>query len=148
MTFLDRLIRRLTQGNEPQPVLAAPDEARALAALLMHVARVDGTLAPAERRQLVEALAQRFSLPATEAERLAEAGDEIAMRGEGLDGLATILGGEPAREERVHLLSLAFSVAAADGTLHELEDDWSHRLGQILGLTEAEIAMARAEAER
>ncbi len=56
--------------------------------------------------------------------------------------IADLLATEPALKRDV--IESLFHIAAADGILHEQEDDYLHRIAQIFGYTEAEYKAIRA----
>ncbi|RVU21522.1 TerB family tellurite resistance protein [Methylobacterium oryzihabitans] len=130
------------------PAAAAPDlagPAIAAAALLVHVARVDGSLAPVEHERLARLL-HGGGLAASPAEALALIGRAIAVDDETRDfaDLVARVGRDAPEAERLGLLGMAWAIAAADGTVHEFEDDLVWRLGQLLGFDDAAIAASRA----
>jgi uncharacterized tellurite resistance protein B-like protein len=49
-------------------------------------------------------------------------------------------------EERPRLLSMAYRIAAADGAIHEFEDDLIWRTGRLLGFSDSDLAIIKAEA--
>ena len=54
------------------------------------------------------------------------------------------LGHEAGHDQKARLLAMAWSVAGADGTVHEFEEALVWRLGGLLGFDEAGIVLARA----
>ena len=114
-----------------------------VAALLALVARVDGRLLPVEENGLESLLRSRFALSADEIEHLlarADAADE------GLDAASTVaerIVHDIAPEDRPQLLAMAYRIAAADGQVHDFEDDLVWRVGRLLGLTDPVIAAIR-----
>lgn len=124
----------------------ASDEHLAAAALLVHVARVDGTLAPVERERLARLLVGRFARTEAEAEALIARAIDIDDETRDVADLVAMIGRDASETERRSLLGMAWAVAAADGRVHEFEDDLVWRLGQLLGFEEAQITTARAVA--
>lgn len=119
-----------------------PDERLAAAALLVHVARADGVVAPAERERLARLLGPLFEVGPERVEglirRATALDDELRDLGALVDEV-----GHLGEGERGRLLAMAYAVAIADGHLHEFEDDLVWRLGRLLGFDEAEIVAAR-----
>ena len=60
--------------------------------------------------------------------------------------LVEMIGHEVGPDRRARLLAMAWSVAGADGSVHEFEEALVWRLGGLLGLDEAAIAEARRDA--
>ena len=58
-----------------------------------------------------------------------------------------MMGHEFGETERARLLSMAWSVAGADGTVHEFEEALVWRLGRLLRFDDTAIRLARAGAE-
>ncbi|ACA16339.1 protein of unknown function DUF1332 [Methylobacterium sp. 4-46] len=131
---------------KPQDGAAVSEEHLAAAALLVHVARVDGTLAAVERDRLARLLVGRFAGSQQEAEALIARAIDVDDETRDFADLVAMTGRDASETERRNLLGMAWAVAAADGQVHEFEDDLVWRLGQLLGFDEAAIAGARAVA--
>ncbi|MEH3146402.1 MAG: TerB family tellurite resistance protein [Methylobacterium frigidaeris] len=130
----------------PEPAVDdAAGQSIAAAALLVHVARVDGILAPVEHERLARLL-HGGGLAATLAEAQALIGRAIRVDDQTRDltDLVAMIGRDAPEAERLTLLGMAWAIAAADGTVHEFEEDLVWRLGQLLGFEEAAIAASRA----
>ena len=146
------MLRTLSQffetlvGETRRPA-APPIDDRLLtaAALLVHVALVDGTLTPAEQQWLLDTVRARTGLAGEAAERFVaqasrrdlEAGDVA----ETLSGLRRKLNAEQRRE----LVAMMWRVALADGSLHEFEDTLISRACEVLGVSAADSAAIRAQ---
>ncbi len=146
MSLLSRLVQRLA----PRTAAASPEETErlAVAALLLHVARIDGTVAGAERQRLEAILADRVGRDADAVAHLVEAGGELDYESGDIGPLVEMLGHDSGPDERRRILELAWQVAASDGRVHEFEDGLLWRLGRALGLDDAALAEARASALR
>lgn len=116
----------------------------AATALLVHIARVDGVLAPAETERLARLVQRRDAADAEAARALIaraiafdaetrDVADLVEMMPHGMD-----------EAERTRLVAMAWAVAAADGAVGEFEDALVWRLGALLGLEEAAVRRARA----
>ena len=141
MSFLSRLIALVSEPpvSAGMPAEPGPTDARlAGAALLVHVARVDGRLDESERARLLALIGARFRLDPPEAERFVARAAALDHEA-GLEDLVELLGHECGEAERRDLLGMAYEVAMADGRLLEFEDDLVWRVGHLLGLDDAAI---------
>lgn len=123
------------------------DERLAATALLVHVAQADGVLAPAESERLLRLVQGRFGGSPDEARALIARAAAFDAETRDLSSLVELVRGETDAPERKRLLSMAWSVAGADGEVHEFEEALVWRLGKLLGLDEAAIGEARGTAQ-
>ena len=117
----------------------------AATALLVHVARADGILDPAESERLVRLVRHHYAGTDAEAQALIARAGAFEAQTRDMASLVELIDREDA-EERAGLLAMAWSVAGADGEVHEFEEALVWRLGALLGLDEAAIAGARSRA--
>lgn len=149
MSLVSRLLAFLAGGSAPEDEDAIDlDERLAGAALLVHVARVDGRVAEAERLRLAELFRGRFGLDADAAERLIARAERVDRATDDVATLIDVIGRDAPEAERRRLLGMAYAVAAADGTVAEFEEDLVWRLGHLLGFDADAINAIRAEAVR
>lgn len=120
------------------------DERLAAIALLVHVARADGILAPVETERLARLVEGRFAATRVEAEALIARAAAFDAQTRDMAALVEVMGHDADREARGRLLAMAWSVAAADGRVHEFEEALVWRLGRLLGFDDAAIGLARA----
>lgn len=147
MTLIDRLrsYAAAAFGIAPSGLDdAADDETLAAIALLVHVARADGTLAEAEAERLARLVQGRYAETRPEADALIARAAAFDAETRDMADLVERLGHSAGHDERLRLLALAWSVAAADGAVHEFEEALVWRLGGLLGFSEDEIGRARA----
>ncbi len=144
MTLISRLLEFLA-GALPsaEAALPEPDERLATAALLVHVAKVDGRLAEGEQARLVDLFRQRFGIGETEAEGLVARAESLEHEVGGLPALFERLDGEASEAERCRLLAAAYDVARSDGRIEEFENDLVWRVGRLLGFDDAAIGAVR-----
>jgi len=136
------LIARLTA---PRPTaLPELDARRALAALLVRVAKSDGAYAVEEIQRIDRILAQSFAMNAVQAARLraeAERLEHVAPE----DGRFTAAVREAiAAEDREAVLAGLWHVVRADGAESAEELGYVHRAAERLGLDAAAEERARA----
>ncbi|NEU11691.1 TerB family tellurite resistance protein [Methylobacterium sp. BTF04] len=131
-------------GIAGQPDVAEEaDERLAAIALLVHVARADGVLAPVETERLARLVEGRFAQTRVEAEALIARAAAFDAQTRDMAVLVEMMGHEPDAEARRRLLAMAWSVANADGVIHEFEEALVWRLGRLLGFDDAAIGQAR-----
>ncbi|MFC0217508.1 TerB family tellurite resistance protein [Pseudochelatococcus lubricantis] len=138
--FLPTQVSTSPAPGVPEPALTA------LAAVLVHVARVDGVIVKRERDYLVNVLVDRFGLQPADAGALLEKAQDAEQDPVGIVGVLRPLRREMDREERKRLIRTAWDVARVDGAVHAFEDDAIWRSARLLDLTEPEITALREEA--
>jgi uncharacterized tellurite resistance protein B-like protein len=143
MSLLSRLIDAVSGAREPLAEAAPADERLASAALLVHVAKVDGRLAVEERSRLLELVRRRLGFDGDEAERFIARAESLDHEAGDLATLVGMVGRDADPTERRQLLATAYSVVRSDGRIEEFEDDLVWRVGRLLGFDETEIAMLR-----
>ncbi len=131
---------------EAEPLPDGSEEHLAATALLVHIARADGTLDAAETERLVRLVRGRYAGTDTEATALIERAAAFDTQTRDLASLVELVGEDGAPEQREKLLAMAWSVAGADGAVHEFEEALVWRLGTLLGFDEAGIHAARRRA--
>lgn len=115
----------------------------AATALLVHVARVDGILAPAESERLSRLVEGHYAEGPEAARALIARATAIDAETRDVASLVEMIPHEADSAEREELLAMAWSVAAADGVVDEFEEALVERLGRMLGFDEAAIGAAR-----
>ncbi|WP_407529317.1 TerB family tellurite resistance protein [Methylobacterium oryzisoli] len=148
MPLINRLIAYAADLFGAPPLPAAPQEDGQLAAiaLLVHVARVDGSLATVERARLARMLEGRFARDEAEARALIARATDMDDETRDVADLVAMIGRDTSEAQRRTLLEMAWAVAAADGRVQEFEDDLVWRLGQLLGFEDGQITAAKAAA--
>lgn len=132
---------------ETEPPPDGSEEHLAATALLVHVARADGVLDAAEFERLVRLVRGRYAASDVEAAALIERASIFDAQTRDLTSLVELIGEDGAPEQRERLLAMAWSVAGADGTVHEFEEALVWRLGKLLGFDEDGIHAARRRAQ-
>lgn len=118
----------------------------AAAALMLEAAYADGRFSEDERRHLEELIRKRWGLLAREVEeliRLAERERETP----GLVGrIADLISDHFTTEQSRVLLEEMWSLVSADGELSKREVEFLEDVADLLGVSPAELALARAQA--
>jgi uncharacterized tellurite resistance protein B-like protein len=143
--MFDNLLRRLMAANAPLP---EPDAKRALAALLVRVARADGDYASLEKTTIDQALAQHFSLSPFAAAALRAEGEQLESEAPDTVRFTRALKGAVSLEDRLGLMSALWQTALADGKRDAEEDRLLRLVSNLLGLTDVESALARQKADK
>ena len=139
-----QLLAAMTRGAEP--VRFGEDDYRvAAAALLFHATAIDGTVAEAEGRMLVELLRRRFGLDAGDADELIEAAKAADLEAVDLYGFTSVLTRRLDAADREKIIEMMWQIVYADGTVHEFEDNLIWRVAELLGVsTQARIRLKQA----
>ena len=147
MALLQRLLSYASSAfglpAAAEPLPDGSEEYLAATALLVHVARADGVLDPAESERLVRLVRRRYAGSDAEAESLIERAAAFEAQTRDMASLVELVRDDGDPEQRGRLLAMAWSVAGADGDLHEFEEALVWRLGKLLGFDEPAIAAAR-----
>ncbi|MFO1150226.1 MAG: TerB family tellurite resistance protein [Alsobacter sp.] len=124
---------------------AAFDEVQlSAAALVVHLAYVDGAFSTRESIWLRQAVATYTGLSGAEAERFLEAARQVDQeRGDFSESVEALRRRLPP-DQRLNLVALLWRCAMADGVLHEFEDDFIARIAELLGLSPPEAEAIRA----
>ena len=119
----------------------------AVAALLVHLAAVDGSVKPEERRAIAGALQHHYGLTEDEVTRLvAEATRHDA------DSVDFYRFTSPIAElpdaEKVEIIRMMWQVVFADDTNHELEDNMVWRIAELIHVSARDRTVLRSQMAR
>ncbi|MEM1285500.1 MAG: TerB family tellurite resistance protein [Pseudomonadota bacterium] len=122
----------------------APDDARvAVAALLVHMIRIDGTVTEDETATIRTALDSQFGLSGQDLEDVlaeAERRDDEAVD---LYGFTSTLKLKLSEEERLDVIEMLWRAVFADGVVNELEDNMVWRTAELLGVSSRDRMILR-----
>jgi uncharacterized tellurite resistance protein B-like protein len=122
-------------GPDPAERDFGEEELRiAAAALLVHVAEIDGFFGPPERRALLLLLQQRFDLDADAAHKLLADAQKSDHEAVDLYGFTSILQQKMDIAERRRLVEMMWTIAYADGELQEFEENVIWRVSELLSV--------------
>jgi uncharacterized tellurite resistance protein B-like protein len=142
---LKALFGELTGGTK-HPARFGPDDMRvAAAALMVHVATLDGELSPAERAKLHALLKARFKLEDKATEELIDAA--LAADHEAVDfyRFTSLLMRMMDEEQRRRIVAMMWEMAFADGNISEFEDNVMWRVADLLGVSNRDRIELRRE---
>lgn len=142
---LKALFADLERRAEPLPDGAlAPDDARvAVAALLVHMIRIDGTVTAEETATIRAALDRQFGLSGDDLDAVlaeAERRDDEAVD---LYGFTSTLKLKLSEEERLDVIEMLWRAVFADGVVNELEDNMVWRTAELLGVSSRDRMVLR-----
>jgi len=139
------LLRRLL-ATAPAPLPA--EEARlALAALLVRVARSDGTYSASEIARIDRLLAARHGLTPLGAATLRVEAEALESEAPDTVRFTRALKDAVAHEDRIGLVESLWSVALADGARDDHEDRVMRLVVNLLGISDRDSALARQRVE-
>jgi uncharacterized tellurite resistance protein B-like protein len=139
--FLSRLVA-------PAPALHQDAQARlAFAALLVRVARADGSYSDDERRGIEAILARRHGLSSAEAAELCQAGEALEASAADSVRFTRILKDAVPLDVRIGIVEALWEVALADGVRSNDEALTLRLMTNLLGITDLESALARQRVE-
>lgn len=130
--------------TRPDPRAGAMEPRLAVAAILVHLAAIDGEVSDAEQGLIRGALKTRYGLSDAEVDRLIA--DATARDRESVDfygftsALSALEGGE-----KLEIIRMMWEVVFADRKNHELEDNMVWRIAELIGVSARERTLLRAE---
>lgn len=131
----------------PEPDTGPPDTKLAVAALLVHLAAVDGEMSPEERQTVARILEDHFELTSESVAKLiAEATRRDAEAVDFYQFTATLARLEDS--ERLEIIRLMWQVVFADGQNHELEDNMVWRVAELIGISSRQRTILRNKIKR
>ncbi len=140
--FLNRLL-----SSDPAP-LPDTDARLALTALLVRVARTDGTYDAEEAHRIDQIAAARFDLSPFEAAKLR--GEAETLEAEAPDTIRFTQAIKEAVpiEARIGVIEALWQVVLADGSRDAEEDALLRLVSRLLGVNDRDSALARQRVER
>ncbi|SFZ86832.1 Uncharacterized conserved protein, tellurite resistance protein B (TerB) family [Devosia enhydra] len=119
----------------------------AVAALLVHLAAVDGTMGEEERRAVRGALQDHYGLAEPDVEKLMR--EALKHDAEAVDFYKfTSALTQLDEEERVEIVRMMWQVVFADGRNHELEDNMVWRIAELIGVSARQRTVLRNQMAR
>ncbi|HEY4201227.1 MAG TPA: TerB family tellurite resistance protein [Devosiaceae bacterium] len=132
-------LSRLFKSDAP---VAAHDPRLSVAALLVHLAAVDGAVKPEERQAVKGALQDFYGLEEDEVDRLiAEAMRRDADAVDFYQFTSSLSSLDS--EDRVEIVRMMWQVVFADKKNHELEDNMVWRIAELIGVSSRDRTVLR-----
>ncbi len=136
----------------PSPASSSTDDEHLLqlatAVLLVEVMRADADLGVAERRAVVTALQDKFSLAADEIERLVELADQRSREATDFHAFTSRLNAAFSMAQKLRVVEHMWRVAYADGTLSAHENHVMRRLSDLLHVPHGAYINAKMRAQQ
>lgn len=136
-------LSRLFSGPK-LPENISVDPSLAVAALLVHLASVDGVVTDEEQKMITGVLQDHFDMDETEVEKLvteATRRDKDAVDFYQFTSTLSKL----EEEERVNIIRLMWQVVFADDQNHELEDNMVWRVAELIGVSARQRTILRTQ---
>jgi uncharacterized tellurite resistance protein B-like protein len=124
----------LTGAGDDQPRRGPDERQLTAAALLVHLAAVDGKITPREEQWLRETVREHVGLEGPEADRFLTIALERDHAAGDFTRFAAGLRHSLTEEQRRLIVVLMWRMALSDGSLHEFEDDLIVRAAELMGL--------------
>ncbi len=124
----------------------ANDDRLAAAALLVHVAAIDGSITDAERAVLHARLKSKFDLDDDTANALIDQAIEADKEAVDLYRFTSLLLRDLDEDGRRRIVGMMWEVVYADGKVTEFEDNLIWRAADLLGITSRDRAALRQRA--
>lgn len=129
-----QFIREITLGNGKKS-FAEDDHRLATAALLCHLADVDGVVEETESRKLQKILQDHYQLTDEQTKELIEIAKIRDQEAVDLYGFTSVLKRKTDRAERLAIVEMMWEVVYADGHVDEFEDNTIWRVAELLGIS-------------
>ncbi len=120
------------------------DTKLALAALLVHLAAIDGIVSKEEQKLLSDILQKKFDLNQQEVTSLLQQATKKQQEAVDYYQFTSLLIGLD-EKERIDIIRLMWEVVFADGVNHELEDNMVWRIAELIGVSSRERTILRKE---
>ena len=137
--FIADTAGRTEDGNG----FAEDDYRLATAALLIHVANVDGKVDASERLRLREIIEQRFGLDAAATTRLLERAERSDKEAVDFFHFTNVLKRSLDDDGRHKIIEMMWDVVFADGEVTEFEENVVWRIAELLGVSTRDRVMLR-----
>lgn len=115
----------------------------AAAALLVHIADVDGKTDPAEQSKLAAIIEARFGLDAEATSELMARAEESDREAVDFYRFTSVLTRALDEDGRRGVIEMMWQMAFADGVIDEFEDNTISRLAELLGVSARDRVLAR-----
>ncbi|MHA6689178.1 tellurite resistance TerB family protein [Devosia sp. A449] len=128
--------------NKPETALSTHDPKLAVAALLVHLAAVDGQMKDAERNAIKAVLQEHYELDEAAVDRLVK--DAALRDAEAVDFYRFTQGlTQLPMDDRIEIVRMMWLVVFSDKKNHELEDNMVWRIAELIGVSSRDRTILR-----
>ncbi len=142
--MFDAIARLFSRAEETR---AALDPQIAVAALLVHLASVDGSMSRDERAAIAAGLRARFGLDDAQVEALIREAQRRDAEAVDFYAFTSMLSGLEL-SERLEIIEMMWRVVFTDAANHELEDNMVWRVAELIGVSPRERTTLRSRIAR
>mgnify|MGYP005852447197 CR=1 FL=1 len=143
--MISDLLSRLFQPDPPE--FPETDARRALAALLVRIARADGAYDAEEVHRIDRLLAARYALSPFEATALRADAEEVEAEAPDTVRFTRAIKAAVPYEERLGVVEALWQVVLADGRRDDHEDALLRQIAPLLGVSDRDSNAARRRVE-
>jgi uncharacterized tellurite resistance protein B-like protein len=135
---LRKLISEMGEGGKHPSRFEDDDYRLAAAALLVHVASIDGNVSDVERAKLHGVIKQRFSLDDAATDELVAEATAVEQQAIDLYQFTARLNRSLDEPARARVVEMMWQIVYADGIVTEFEDNLIWRAADLLGVSRDE----------
>ncbi len=132
--MFERLRQFFSQETENQIGFAADDHRTAIAALLVHVMAIDGTVSPSERAKLSALLTNAFGLGDAQTSELIAEAERQDNEAVDLYNFTSLVKRSLDEAGRLRIIEMLWEMALADGEIDEFENSIVKRIADLIGI--------------
>lgn len=133
--------------QRPDATLLSMEPKLAVAALLVHLAAIDGTVTAAERQALAGTLMDHYGLSDGEVDKLVTEATRRDQESVDFYRFTSALSSLDDKE-KVEIIRMMWQVVFADAKNHELEDNMVWRIAELIGVSSRDRTVLRAQMAR
>jgi uncharacterized tellurite resistance protein B-like protein len=133
-----KFLSDLTSGDKHPTRFEDNDYRLAAAALLVHVAAIDGEVTPAERERLHAIIKQRFDLDEAATDELVAEATQAEQQAVDLYHFTSLINRSLDEAGRRRMVEMMWEIVYADGRVTEFEDNLLWRAADLLGVSSRE----------
>ncbi len=142
---LKNFINELTGDAPAAKGFDSADYQLAAAALLVHIASIDGEFDDNERARIQQLVEARFGLSAGAARQVIEEARASEREAVDLYRFTSVLKRRLDAEGRLAVVGMLWDMAHADGAVHEFEENVVWRVAELLGVSTRDRVLLRRE---
>jgi uncharacterized tellurite resistance protein B-like protein len=145
---LKSFIAEVSRSEQTGKRFDEDDYRLAAAALLIHVAGVDGATDPAERARLRAIIEERFGLDPSASAELVEKAEQSDRDAVDFYQFTSVLKRTLDDDGRLRIVDMMWDIAFADGAIHEFEENTIWRVAELLGVSTRDRVLSRQRVAR